>query len=250
MTDNDEVFLGQQVERLTAEALGKTVTIGGREYATRQVFDPRKPEPTPQFIELSTLQSFADFVKDEAGTENIYREPRGLFVHVAHPDEVRLVTGIFGEHHQRTTMATAEPKVEPFQFGQWRDPESFNIALLALFEPAGDRANLFQITGNLHEQGSVKLEDDGVTQRTTVKRGMTLAKEVEVAQTFELAPFRSFPEIEQVASRFVFRLRPGGEGRLPSCALFECDGGRWRLEAIARVKTWLAGELPGVAIYG
>ena len=58
-------------------------------------------------------------------------------------------------------------------------------------------------------------------------------------------------EVDQPVSPFVLRLRGGGNGSLPSCALFEADGGKWRLAAIENVKAWLASRLPAsVPVYG
>lgn len=65
----------------------------------------------------------------------------------------------------------------------------------------------------------------------------------------ELAPFRSFPEIEQPVSSFIFRLRGGDPVHAPLCALFEADGRRWEHEAMQRVRAWLAErvKLPVIA---
>ena len=61
-----------------------------------------------------------------------------------------------------------------------------------------------------------------------------------------LAPYRTFAEIDQVVSQFVFRARVGsGSANL---ALFEGDGGRWRLSAVAAIKAWLEGEETGVEV--
>jgi len=63
-----------------------------------------------------------------------------------------------------------------------------------------------------------------------------------------LRPYRTFLEIEQPASAFVFRLRRGREGELPTCALFEADGGRWKLEAIERIRDYLKEQLSEIAV--
>ncbi len=50
-----------------------------------------------------------------------------------------------------------------------------------------------------------------------------------------LAPFRTFPEIEQPISEFVFRARCTGEGT-PALMLVEADGGRWKIDAITTIR--------------
>jgi len=58
-----------------------------------------------------------------------------------------------------------------------------------------------------------------------------------------LRPYRTFREIEQPASLFVLRLQKGRDGELPRAALFEADGGQWKLEACQAIKHWLDMEL-------
>jgi len=53
-----------------------------------------------------------------------------------------------------------------------------------------------------------------------------------------LAPFRTFPEVIQPESKFIFRMQSG-----PQAALFEADGGAWRNEAMGRIKTYLEEQL-------
>jgi len=242
--------VGLQIERLTGQALGKTVEIGGREYTTVPVYDPRRPEPEPLVLKVATLQGFADIVKDEPETDVEYVERHAVFVHVASPTEVRLLTGIFGEFHQRVEVARAEAIVPGFEYGAFLDQESFTIRLLCRFAPDDGREAVLKLVGNLQDEQVQTLADDGVTQRASARAGIVKRADVEVPNPVELTPYSSFAEVEQVRRPFVLRLRGGGDGKPPTCALFECDGGRWRLEAIKRVKDWLAGELPGVAIYG
>ena len=240
----------REIERLTAEALGETVEIDDVVYTTRQVFDPRRPEPLPDPVEVATLQSFVELVKDATDNDGDYRRGRGLFVHVEGPTEVDLWTGIFGEFHQRAHLAGARAIVPDLKLERFLDPELFVIELQCKFEPTDDRAKVFQVAGNLQAELVQTVEDDGVSQRATARSGLVKVAKVDVPNPVQLTPFRSFPEVEQVTSPFVLRLQ-GGAGKPPSCALFEADGGRWRLEAIRCVKEWLAGELgDSVPVYG
>ncbi|MEG2294316.1 MAG: hypothetical protein RR936_08180 [Carnobacterium sp.] len=49
-----------------------------------------------------------------------------------------------------------------------------------------------------------------------------------------MQPYRTFLEVPQPESAFIFRL--DDEGR---CALFEADGGLWKNEAILNVRKYL-----------
>lgn len=239
----------KEVADLARAAVAQTIEIGGRDYSTTPLYNPRKPEPEPDTLVVHTLQSFADYV-NSADVDD-YRDGRGAFVHVEGPTRVRLCTGIFGEFNQRVVVARADAIVPRIAFGQFQDPEAFIIELLALFEPTADRETVFKVVGNIQSEAVQTVADDGVTQRVTAKVGINKDATVEVQRQVLLRPYRTFPEVIQPNSPFVLRMRSGGPGRPPTCALFECDGGRWQLEAIRSVKEWLAGELSGdFPVYG
>jgi len=128
------------------------------------------------------------------------------------------------------------------------DIEKFIISLQSMFVQTDASAEILRIIGNLKD-GTVKsLADDGVSQSVTTKTGVATVGEVVVPNPVALQPFRTFPEIEQPESLFVFRLMSGGENAKPSAALFEADGGGWKNEAIQKIKTWLSDEVSGIPI--
>ena len=55
-----------------------------------------------------------------------------------------------------------------------------------------------------------------------------------------LRPYRTFPEVEQPASSFIFRMK---ENDGVCCALFEADGGAWKNEAMRNIKEYLKENL-------
>jgi hypothetical protein len=44
------------------------------------------------------------------------------------------------------------------------------------------------------------------------------------------------------------RIRRAKKARAHQDALFEADGGSWRLEAVTRIKTWITREVPGTTV--
>lgn len=69
---------------------------------------------------------------------------------------------------------------------------------------------------------------------------------VVVPNPVTLAPYRTFVEVKQPESKFVFRMRKSEEG--PQAALFEADGGAWKIEAMQRVKEFLEDKLVGTGV--
>jgi hypothetical protein len=53
-----------------------------------------------------------------------------------------------------------------------------------------------------------------------------------------LAPWRTFREVAQPVSSFLFRVQKAGD--LPQFALFEADGSAWKLEAVANIARMLS----------
>jgi hypothetical protein len=243
----------REIERLVKQGIGAgKIEIEGKSYSTVPLHDPRTPEPVPDALKFSTLESLVEYAKREGDSEfQQYTDDRGLFVHVAGPTTVRLLTDIFGEHNQRATLAVAEAIVPNLGLGSFIDPESFNIALQAFFEPTEARAQVLRLVGNLQTEAVQTVSDDGVSQQATASRGLARRADVAVPNPVVLRPFRTFAEVSSPESTFVLRLRGGGEGRLPTCALFEADGGQWRLKAIESVKLWLNEKLgPEFDVFG
>ena len=56
-----------------------------------------------------------------------------------------------------------------------------------------------------------------------------------------LRPYRTFTEVTQPESEFVFRMKD--DSMSVYCALFEADGGAWKREAMKNIKEHLEVEL-------
>jgi hypothetical protein len=94
---------------------------------------------------------------------------------------------------------------------------------------------LFQ---NALEKETVKQVDSGITQEVTVQRGAAFKESVEVKARVALKPFRTFRELDQPASDFIFRVKDGAQ-----LALFEADGGAWKISAIGLISEWLRNRI-------
>lgn len=246
-----------EIERIVKAADAAKVTIDGKEYATTSLHDPRKAENEPKCLGVNTLQGLADYVNSDIDTG--YADvgdgegaPRGLFLHVDDPESVYLRTGIFGEFNQRVALAKAKAVVPALGFGEFVDPELFLIRLVSLFAPTPGRDAVQSFVSQLTVQDVDTLKDTGTSQEVLVKRGIAgqLKATEKAPSQVELAPYRSFGEIVPPASMFLLRLRSNGAGRVPGVALFEADGGLWRIEAVRRIKEWLKGEVTGIPIFG
>lgn len=151
-------------------------------------------------------------------------------------------TDIYG---RRVELIHAYPcDFQKFMFGQWYDQEQFVIAVASLFADGGDKAYVLQLASSLTQDATSLSEDDGFSQKVNIKAGLRTKETLTVKPKVTLAPFRTFPEVPQPESDFVFRARANGDSA-PKLALYEADGGRWKNEAMktiaAEIESWGLG---------
>jgi len=230
-------MLKEFLEKIESMVGAKLHEIHGRDYADRQVHLV-VPPPKVQTLELLTLSGLVQAIHAEIDQ----LDPRAWLVHVRDYQTVQVVMRETDEYGQRLTVLRARlADGETFPFGRFLDREEFVIGLLSRFAPDTSLDELIKQASTLTAERVEIAEDDGISQRATVKQGVTLKDKTTVKRRVLLKPYRTFREVAQPASEFVFRLR-SQDGQVPTCALFEADGGAWKIEAATTIKTWLEGQ--------
>lgn len=200
--------------------------------------------PESHSFKLLTLQGLVDLVAAQPSTF----DPKAWLVDVVSFGRVMIRAREGDGFGRRAVLADCElADVERFPFGQFLDRESFVIGLSSRFVDTPSTQDLLSLVSNLSNEGVTQSEDDGVSQKTTVKQGIVLKTSVTVKPRWMLNPYRSFREIPQPSSQFVLRLR-AEPGEVPKCALFEADGGAWKLDAVLSIKNWLSQNTIGLPI--
>ena len=69
-----------------------------------------------------------------------------------------------------------------------------------------------QVAGNIQAGTTANYDDDGVSQKTTIKIGIANKTDVIVPNPMKLRPYRTFAEIEQPESSYVFRIMDTDRG--------------------------------------
>jgi hypothetical protein len=223
-----------------------SVDEGG--FTNRPVFLPPK-EYVPASLQINTLSGVAEYVNNGVDKEFI---TNGWMIHVVDPATVTVVSGLFGRAEQRReylrATACAILKDAEFEYGEFYDAEEFNIKLQSVFVPNDDRDRVLRLVGNIKEENVRQTSDDGVTQNVTARSGIARVEDVPVPNPVSLMPYRSFREVSQPISDFILRLRSGHGGDMPSCALFEADGGGWKLRAIQSIANYLRENIENITI--
>ena len=97
------------------------------------------------------------------------------------------------------------------------------------------------VAGNIQAGTTMNYDDDGISQKTTIKSGVANNADVIVPNPVRLRPYRTFAEIEQPESSFVFRIKDSEEG--PRFKIVEADGGLWKNAAMKKIKEYFEREL-------
>lgn len=215
----------------TAEVLD----INGGKYVDKNVHRVDK-ELRASAIQMNTLTSLVDYLK--AGVDSMADK---MLVQVVSPMKVRVLSMLDADR-KREELVDVEAMIPDFEYGRYMGNERFIIALQSKFIANDDRALLLQFAGTVKDESIAQYGDDGVTQKATIKTGITSVGYAVVPNPVKLRPFRTFIEVEQPESAFVFRMRQA-EGHGVECAIFEADGGAWKNAAMKSIKEYLQYEL-------
>lgn len=195
--------------------------------------------PKADAIEMHTLTSLVDYIKSE-----VDEMPPRMIVEVKSPTEVELYSQL-DPNRDRESLVVASARVPGFEFDRFVEHEKFCINLQSKFIPSDDRELILKFAGTV-EAGSVsEYGDDGVTQKATIKTGLASKGDAIVPNPVCLRPYRTFLEVEQLESAFVFRMKQDSYGSV-MCAIFEADGGAWKMDATQAIKEYLQRELDGM----
>ena len=235
---------------MISEAIDKVLSLGAVEvqqigtlaYTARPVHLVVPPDLAG--IGLSTLTGLVDWIQAKPDAF----DPDQWALHVVSHQSVALIRRQTDPYGRRTMLGKATlDDGSPFPFGRFLDREEFIVGLQTRFVPTPDWEEVLKLSSSLTASIVMLAEDDGVSQRTMVKSGVTLKETVTVKGRVVLAPYRTFREVEQPASTFVLRLQ-SRDGQVPSLGLFEADGGSWKCHAVQMIKAWLAASNLGLPI--
>ena len=231
---------------LTADAIEKIlelapieqVVLNGLTYQTKQLY--LRSEPQPKVFTTQTLVSLVELIQKEHGHGRL----NDLIIHVAEPTSVDVYSTL-REDLGRFHIYRADAELPYQDFGQYRDLEKMVINLKSTFVQSESRDELVKLLGSITEEAVKTSTDDGISQTVTAKTGIATVGKVPVNPIQLLAPYRTFVEVNQPESEFLLRLQNG-----PRAALFEADGGAWKMKARANIKAYFEDKLADLISLG
>lgn len=190
-------------------------------------------------ITMSTLTSLLDYIK--SNTDSMATK---MIVHVLAPDKVQLIS-MLDTDREREILVNVQANLPKIRLNEFVSQEEFIIMMQSQFVSDDERKIVTAFAGNVEDKTISNYGDDGVTQKATVKTGLASKEEFAVPNPVTLAPYRTFQEVQQIPTEFVFRMKSTERGVY--CALFEADGGAWRNAAVETVAEYLKNQLSDIA---
>ena len=186
-------------------------------------------------LTVSTLTALVDYIK---GCTEELRDK--MIIQIKSPSEITLISGL-DEERNREKLITVEADLPHFKANRWVTQDKFTLELQSMFVKTSDLEAIMKVAGNIEAKTTANYGDDGVTQKTTIQQGVASRADVIVPNPVSLIPYRTFLEITQPESSFVFRI--DGSDNIPEFTLIEADGGLWVNQAKAEIKKYLEKNL-------
>lgn len=227
--DSDAVDTIENLVRKSCEPL----ELDNRTY-TYQNISPVRP-PIPETLSLMSLKSLVDFSATLDLKEWMFQ--------VESPTRVHLVQTSYNHHAQRSCVASSDISrhVDNFDYGHEYDLESFVINLQSCFKTTENLLNLIDAISNVKIDNENEIIDSGITQEVSAKSGIHLKRLISLPNPIELAPYRTFPEIEPEEESFIFRVSKG-RGDTPTFKLINSKSLSWEIRTVDKIKKHLIGN--------
>ena len=190
-------------------------------------------------IGMSTLSGLVDYIKSKVDALD-----DKMLIHVVSPTEVRLISPLDADR-EREYLVKVRAELPEITYGRFLKTEPFLISIRANFVQNEGSEAVLRFAGTIESGTLATYSDDGISQSATVKKGIAGKESALVPNPVKLRPYRTFIEVQQPESEFIFRMRDCDEEI--GCAIFEADGGAWKREAMKNIKEYLEFELADLA---
>lgn len=206
------------------------VEINGKVFSDRNLkrYDYQEPEE----LHFKSITGLLQYIK--ADNDSTFENS---FIHIKNYDRIEFLSPL-NDDNEREIYAICEPDKINLTFNRFMDREEFNIMLQSGFVENDDLRDILSYIGNMSDKAVRTVGDNGISQEITIKSSTQGLIDVFIPNPVILKPFRTFTEIEPVESKFIFRMKEGGY-----CALFEADGGAWKIDTLHELEEYISEVL-------
>src|ERR1700730_8443671 len=200
---------------MLAEFVTKILTLGApnvSEHGKLEYTDKRLDliiPPAPIAVEISTLQGLADLHEDDRDDAKAKGD---LLCHVTGPCSVDLISRQSDAYGRRRTWVECKypTSIKHFPFGNFLNPENFIIGCQTGFQRvkienadggmSPDLDYVLKVASAISAEDIETSDDDGISQKVGMRRGIVLKGQETIRPIVNLAPYRTFAEIDQIVS--------------------------------------------------
>lgn len=230
-------FLKDAINRIVELATPFTLeTRNGHQFCSADLREVKPEVELPARYSVDTLEALVKLIRTEGVAQTSL-----LYVRV---DSARRVvvdstyTGRDYAIYSRLPLYEAVSDVPSISVNQSISQEKAIVELQSLYAVTDDRDYLLALLSRIDVNQGVSSVDNGISQEVSVRTGAVLKEQQTVQPIVHLQPYRTFLEVEQPASDFLLRLDKDGRP-----ALYEADGGAWKLEAKRNIAAYLGEQL-------
>ncbi|MDR1136993.1 MAG: hypothetical protein LBK91_01605 [Synergistaceae bacterium] len=221
------------LEYLVGLKQAKTFNIDGRTYADGGLTLVEEAAPSPRRIEISSLGSLVKLVRSE---NKHFVVP--TFIRIENEREITVFsTYCITDKYNRYVYYDVGCSAPSFAPG-WFEREDAMIKLMSVFVPNEGSEYILNLIGRMTQNSSIETDDNGITQKVTIKSGVEIKASTVIKPIVTLKPYRTFLEVEQPESAFLLRI-----GERAKIGLMEADGCKWVLDAKKNIAEFLENNL-------
>ena len=222
------------------------IEVNGKTYSTNQYYEVYS-EYRPPALKVSSLYAIVDYL--EKNIDKLKLDE--LLIIIESYNEVNLISNINGTNKARNCYLNCKYDNDHDNMKYYQGHEEFLINLRTNFAFTDDMGKILTYISKLKIDDSMEYADDGITQKASVKKGISgaLTDKQSLPSIVSLAQYKTFKEIEPLRSEYLFRVRNGGNQNI-ECALFPSDGKLWQHKYKLDIKSWLQEKIKNVAIIG
>lgn len=238
-------MIKEAIDRIIELSGPKTIEVNN-EFYSKDKLNRIPNDILCESLQINSLKGLIDYIKAKAE----FDFPSGMcLIHIISPTHIKLISDLNGDGCRKTYVDVVAT-IPEFRFGYKYNNEEFLINVQAKFVdsmPSNDKELLLKFAGTVKTGSVSEYGDDGVSQKATVKVGVSSLADAKVPSPCRLYPYRTFTEVDQPGSEFIFRMFDDKNGGV-DCALYEADGGAWMMEAKASIHDYLKTTLEEIGI--
>lgn len=191
----------------------------------------------PKAFTFSTLDGIADYIHNNL--DGVAED--GCIIIIDSVDKVSIWSPVKGESNQRNLIAEAVlENVKEYPFDRYIEQEKFIIGVSSLFEETDSKDEILAAASTMQILDEKSGTDEGGTTKLGASHGVICGVDKPKTVQF-LKPFRTFREVDQPISAFIFRYK--AENGRPALSLIEADGGAWKIQAKKSIKEYLSSKV-------